>query len=90
MIFPYPKLGFVIETETVEQANNIRDNVLSLLEAGLSYGEIKGLHPVTFSDEALNTPVEQFRELITEPITNPEPQEEPKKAKKEVINNETY
>ena len=81
MLYPYPKLGFVIESETVEQANNIRDNVLSLLEAGISYGEIKGLHPVTFSDEALNTP-------IIEPIINPEPQEEPKKAKKEVVNNE--
>lgn len=82
MLYPYPKLGFVIETETVDQANNIRDNVLSLLEAGATYGEIKGLHPVTFSNEPLNTP-------IIEPITNPEPQEEPKKAKKEVVNNET-
>ena len=85
MLYPYPKLGFVIESETAEQANNIRDNVLSLLEAGISYGEIKGLHSVTFSDEALNTPVV---EPINEPIINSEPIKEPKKALKEVVNNE--
>ena len=78
MIYSYPKLGFVIETETIEQANFIRDNVITLLEEGKNYSEIKGLYNVTFSNEPINTP-----------IINPEPQEEPKKAKKEVVNNET-